>query len=99
LARRIYFSSWEERLRAALGAPEDSFARAILGVCARDPKGAAVKSLDQCLAGLVPDPIERGKMANWLLDVLQSDGYLVEQAGRWRFRSGLLRRYWERHVA
>jgi hypothetical protein len=99
LARRVYFSSWEERLRAALGAPEDSFARAILGVCARDPKGAAVKSLQQCLAGLVPDPIERGKTANWLLDVLQSDGYLVEHAGRWRFRSGLLRRYWERHVA
>jgi hypothetical protein len=28
-----------------------------------------------------------------------NDGYLVEHDGRWRFRSGLLRRYWVRHVA
>lgn len=28
-----------------------------------------------------------------------NDGYLVEHDGRLRFRSGLLRRYWVRHVA
>jgi hypothetical protein len=98
LARRTYFSSWEERLRGALGAPEDAFARAILGACVRDPRGVAASSLQQCLAGQVPDPVQRGNTVRWLLDVLLNDGYLVEQAERWRFRSGLLRRYWERHV-
>jgi uncharacterized protein len=98
LGRRAYFSSWEERLRGAFGIPEDTFVRAMLAVCARDPNGVMTSSLQQCLANLVPDPIERGKTVHWLLDVLQSDGYLVEHAGRWRFRSGLLRRYWERHV-
>lgn len=38
------------------------------------------------------------KSVKWIVDVLANDGYLVEQKGRWRFRSGLLRRYWERHV-
>ena len=98
LAHRTYFSPWEERLGRALGAPEDAFARVMLAACARDPKGVAVSSLDQCLASQVPDPVDRGKTVRWLLDVLLSDGYLVEQVGRWRFRSGLLRRYWERHV-
>jgi len=98
LARRTYFSSWEERLREAFGTPEDTFARTMLALCARDPNGVSASLLGQCLTGMVPDPIERGKTANWLLDVLQNDGYLVDQAGRWRFRSGLLRRYWERHV-
>ena len=98
LARRTYFSSWEERLRGALGAPEDAFARAMLAACARDPKGTTLSSLDQGLAGEVPDPAVRRKTVRWLLDVLLNDGYLVEQEGRWRFRSGLLRRYWERHV-
>jgi ATP/maltotriose-dependent transcriptional regulator MalT len=36
---------------------------------------------------------------NAIVDVLSNDGYLVEHDGRWRFRSGLLRRYWVRHVA
>jgi hypothetical protein len=70
----------------------------MLAASARDPKGTTLSSLDQGLAGEVPDPAVRRKTVRWLLDVLLNDGYLVEQEGRWRFRSGLLRRYWERHV-
>jgi uncharacterized protein len=35
----------------------------------------------------------------YLLDVLQNDGYLVEENKRWRFRSPLLREYWFRRIA
>jgi ATP/maltotriose-dependent transcriptional regulator MalT len=69
---------------------------------------AVLRSIYETKAGkkLKPNPIAtwiqrhgrrvRGiKVAGTGVDV---DGYLVEQAGRWRFRSGLLRRYWERHV-
>jgi hypothetical protein len=35
----------------------------------------------------------------YLLDVLENDGYLVEEGKRWRFRSPLLREYWLRRVA
>jgi hypothetical protein len=53
----------------------------------------------QTIVGLVGDPAERAKAFKWIVDVLSNDGYLVEHEGRWRFRSGLLRRYWMRHVA
>lgn len=99
LLRRTYFSSWEERLRSALGAPDDGFARVILNRCARDVTGSSDASLSLALARQIPDLDERGRTLRWLLESLVSDGYLVEQSGRWRFRSGLLRRYWRKHVA
>jgi hypothetical protein len=34
---------------------------------------------------------------DWLT-ALANAGFLVEQADRWRFRSGLLRRYWHRYM-
>ena len=98
LGRKIYFSSWEERLRGALGIPEDAHARAVLRTCAADPKGALLSAIRLSLATDVPSVGERERIVRWLLDVLANDGYLVEHAGRWRFRSGLLRRYWQRHV-
>jgi hypothetical protein len=54
--------------------------------------------MNQGISPLVADPVERAKVFKWIVDVLANDGYLVEQDGRWRFRSGLLRRYWVRHV-
>ncbi len=98
LARKTYFNSWVGRLREALGTPEDKFARLVLATCARESKGATMSSLSQCLGVQIPDLAERTTTLIWLLDVLLNDGYLVEHQGRWRFRSGLLRRYWERHV-
>jgi hypothetical protein len=50
------------------------------------------------IASQVQDVLERANALKWIIDVLSNDGYLVEQDGRWRFRSGLLRRYWMRHV-
>jgi len=98
LARKTYFNSWVERLREALGTPEDKFARLVLATCAHDPRGATMSSLSQCLMVQIPDLAERTTTLSWLLDVLLNDGYLVKHQGRWRFRSGHLRRYWERHV-
>lgn len=46
------------------------------------------------LARSVPNPKDRTEAVAWILDVLVNDGYLVEDDGRLRFRSGLLRRYW-----
>lgn len=95
LARKVYFSYWHERLRGALGTPEDQHARALLAVCARDPDGATMATMRQALAasGAVADELIR-----WILEILVNDGYLVVAGRRWRFRSGLLRRYWRKHV-
>ena len=98
LDRRTYFSHWDERLHDALGEPSASIARALLAVCAQDPTGAVSDAMNQSIAAIVPDPVERASAFRWIVDVLSNDGYLVLQDGRWRFRSGLLRRYWVRHV-
>lgn len=98
LDRRIYFSHWHERLHDALGEPSASIARGLLAICAHDPTGATPDAMSQSIAAIVPDPPERTKAFKWIVDVLSNDGYLVVQDGRWRFRSGLLRRYWMRHV-
>lgn len=98
LDRRTYFSYWDERLHDSLGAPSDTIARALLALCARTPEGATLNAMSQAIAPLIPDIVERANALKWIVDVLANDGYLVEQDGRWRFRSGLLRRYWLRHV-
>lgn len=98
LDRRTYFSYWDERLHEALGEPSASIARALLALCAQDPAGASPDAMNQSIAAIVPDPVERAKAFRWIVDVLSNDGYLVLEDGRWRFRSGLLRRYWMRHV-
>lgn len=99
LDRRTYFSSWDERLPDTLGAPADAIARALLALCAHDPQGATRAAINQAAAAFVEDPIERDELVSWVLDVLSNDGYVVERDGRMRFRSGLLRKYWARHVA
>jgi hypothetical protein len=98
LDRRTYFSYWDERLHDSLGAPSDAIARALLATCAQAPEGATPAAMSQVIAAQVPDIVERASALKWIVDVLSNDGYLVEHEGRWRFRSGLLRRYWVRHV-
>lgn len=99
LDRRTYFSYWDERLHDSLGSPGDAMARAMIGLCAQAPEGATSSAIHQCIAAPADDAAERARSVKWILDVLVNDGYLVEQDGRLRFRSGLLRRYWLRHVA
>lgn len=99
LDRRTYFSYWDERLHDSFGSPSDAIARAMLAVCAAAPEGATLDVMSQAAAPQIADPVERPRALKWIIDVLSNDGYLVEHGGRWRFRSGLLRRYWLRHVA
>jgi hypothetical protein len=97
LAHRHYFNPWDERLASAIGRPHDEHARLVLVACATDPDGAVKATLRAALVGALPDAVERERTLAWILDVLVSDGYLVEHGDRWRFRSRLLRRYWQRY--
>lgn len=56
-------------------------------------------TLESALAKHLVEPTARKETLRWLLDALGHDGYLVAEQGRWRFRSGLLRRYWQRNCA
>jgi uncharacterized protein len=94
-----YFDYWRQRLTEELGRPDDAYAIHLLNYCARDPKGASRTVLDQALAERIAEPDAREDRLRYLLDILESDGYLVQADGRRRFRLELLRRYWLKRVA
>jgi hypothetical protein len=94
-----YFDTWAERLTEELGTPADAAATALLTGCALDPAGASRATLEQTLAARIPTVEQRGQQIAWLLEVLIGDGYLVEEKGRFRFRSNLLREFWRRKFA
>jgi hypothetical protein len=99
ISRKAYFTYWDERLHDAFGAPEDDLARTILAACAREARGAMMTRLQRSLAPQLPELRDRVTTTRWIVDVLENDGYLVADAGRYRFRSGLLRRYWLSHLS
>ncbi|MFH1467073.1 MAG: hypothetical protein ABIO70_22005 [Pseudomonadota bacterium] len=95
---RLFFDTWYQRLTPELGAPRDAWARALLSAAAKDPSGAARGVLAAVLGRELRGPERDGELT-WLLSVLENDGYLVLQDGRWRWRSPLLRAYWLRRTA
>lgn len=96
---RSYFDYWHQRLTEELGAPQDGWARALLNTCSRDANGAMKQTLSATLSHHISDPNQRDEILNWLIDVLIGDGYLIEEQGRYRFRSSLLREFWHRRFA
>jgi len=94
-----YFDYWRQRLHEELGRPDGDHAVALLNAVAGDDRGASRSTLSQVLAEQIQDADQRAEKLRYLLDVLEGDGYLVADAGRYRFQSPLLRAYWQRRVA
>ena len=97
-AHRAYFDYWRQRLYDELGRPDNDYAIDLLAAVSRDEEGATKDTLSQLLEQSIADLRERDAKLRYLLDVLQSDGYLVEHEHRWRFRFPLLRDYWCKRV-
>ncbi len=93
------FDYWRQRLRDELGRPDSDYAMALLHPTSRVAEGVRRGILNQALSKALADADAREEKMRYLLDVLQNDGYLVEEDRRWRFRSPLLREYWQRRVA
>lgn len=97
--RRPYFVTWEEHLSKNFPRPETEALRSILAACAREPAGERLGTLRARLAGS-PHGLDMRALRD-LLTILTNDGYLTEvpdgEEARFRFRSGLLRRYWLRY--
>ncbi len=64
-----------------------------------EPEGVSRETLALALGSTITDPDVREQKLGYLLDVLYTDGYLVEADRRWRFRFPLLREFWRRRVA
>lgn len=94
--RRAYFDHWRQRLYEQLDPREAGWAHALLDQICADHEGATLDTLRQrfAAAGGPEDERELG----YAVGLLVTDGYVVEQEGRWRFRSPLLREFWGRHA-
>lgn len=99
--RRMYFATWREHLEKNFPPEEVAQLRLILGACAATASGELLDTLQAMLSGPphgLPLPTLRDR-----LSALVTDALLVEEEHddrlRFRFRSGLLRRYWLKYEA
>ncbi|MDB5313367.1 MAG: hypothetical protein JWO38_7569 [Gemmataceae bacterium] len=92
-----YFDTWHERIDIQFSAPDTAACKAILGHLCKHPDG---RERGHILAVLMAKPLadmdKVEEQLGRLMIVLQRDGYLLESAGRYAFRSFLLREYWHR---
>lgn len=94
-AYRAYFAAWEEHLEKNFPKGESDHLHAILNVLCEQSSGEV---FDTLLAKVSPAHAIRPRELKNLLTALANDGFVIEAAGRWRFRSGLLRRYWLKYI-
>jgi hypothetical protein len=92
---RLHFAAWEEHLTKNFSHDDQRSLRTILAGCAATAEGEPSEVL---LAHLQQNnsAISAADAQN-LLTALLNDGFLVEQVRRYRFRSGLVRRYWTKY--
>lgn len=98
--RRNHFVTWEEHLGKNFPREEAEALRLVLDVCAHRPAGERFDTLFARLGG-PPRNLGRRELRD-LSTVLVADAYLTQTSDeerRFRFRSGLLRRYWLRYHA
>lgn len=96
---RNHFDYWRQRLDEELGQPEAGQATQLLSQICRSAAGDSRDNLAQVLGAVILDMEARDKVLNYLLEVLVSDGYLIERGGRFTFRLEWLRVYWQRRFA
>ena len=99
LLRREYrgiFSPFEEHIEKNFPTPEARRLRLILSACCESSDGETEGTLLARMQAkeLAATPRE---LMN-LLTALANAGFLTEDGDRWRFHSGLLRRYWHRYL-
>lgn len=94
--QRSYFDHWRQRLAEQLDPRDARWAHALLDRMSVDDQGASTDTLTQAFADLGGSEDERD--LRFVLGLLHTDGYAVEEGGRWRFRSPLLREFWRRHA-
>ncbi len=99
--RRILFATWEEHPGKNFPPEEAAQLRLILDTCAARAEGELFDTLTAQLSQ-PPNGLSRATLRD-RLSALVNDAYLDEteedERPRYRFRSGLLRRYWRKYHA
>jgi uncharacterized protein len=89
---RIHFAAWEEHLTKNFERDDQNNLHTILAACANSPQGEQFTTIQSTLN--INQKILSAKETRELLAVLVSDGFFDHDGTRYRFRSGLVRRYW-----
>ncbi len=94
---RSHFDHWWSRLGESLATPDAERAHALLHALATTQDGL---SRDEARVRTMGPSLVEAERDRWafVLDTLTSDGYLLEEEGRLRFRSPLLREFWAERV-
>jgi hypothetical protein len=93
---RGYFDYWQQRLEDELGQPQAGYALQLLNTLCRSAEGCSREILSPRLSQSIPDVDSRTTELTNLLDILHSDGYLIERGDKHAFRMEWLREYWHR---
>lgn len=96
---RGHFDYWRQRLDDELGQPEAGHAMRLLARICRDHNGLDATALGLILHDAIADDSERDRALRYLLNVLESDGYIAHRGERYSFRLEWLRRFWQREYA
>ncbi len=92
------FDTWRQRLEEQFDPASHSAAMTLLKFLCQHPAGRTRSDLlNELMKGPNPPDIDEAeRRLSSLLVILCRDGYLLEQDGRYAFRSFLLREYWYR---
>ncbi len=92
------FDTWRQRLDEQFSQNDAQAAKDALKHFCQHPKGRSRSQVLNALMTTRPsaDPAAVEDQLARLLQMLQRDGYLIENKGRYAFRSFLLREYWHR---
>jgi hypothetical protein len=93
---RVCFSAWEEHITKNFPAEDTERLLLILDRCCQAHDGETEDTLLSVLGRAFPAFNRRDLKT--LLGCLDNDGFLMKDGDRWRFRSGLLRRYWSEYM-
>jgi hypothetical protein len=91
-SQRPNFATWREHLEKNFPKDQTTLLHALLGILCDNADGEQAATLLVRLTEPFPNATRRELMDR--LTDLASGGFLEEAGDRWRFRSGLLRRYW-----
>jgi len=92
---RTHFDHWDERLEKIMDARMPRYCELMLGITSGQKDGVKVETLELRLRREIADNRERAAVLRQALDLLISDAYLVRSLDVVRFRSALVRRYWQ----
>ncbi|ETD88563.1 AAA family ATPase [Rhodobacter capsulatus] len=91
--RKSEFAVWREHIDKNLPKTDRDLARKVLNQLSASTDGEILSTLQSAMVPAAP------KAVRDILDILQSDGLVDCLEGRYRFRSGLIRRYWQQYEA